>query len=142
MRYSVRPAEVLDVDNGLLETLGNLQETGLHPLDAKQVLEDMILSPVYRMYVAVSGKTVIGVATLLIEQKLIHNGGKVGRIEDVATKPGCERLGIGFNLVGQLVVEAQVAGCYKVILECNENNVPFYSKIGFHRHEVGMRMDL
>ena len=29
-------------------------------------------------------------------------------------------------------------GCYKVILDCSEGNVPFYERCGFQRKEVQM----
>lgn len=33
---------------------------------------------------------------------------------------------------------AQELGCYKVILDCSEDNVPFYEKCGLTRKEVQM----
>ena len=33
---------------------------------------------------------------------------------------------------------ARAAGCYKVILDCNDDNVDFYVKSGFERKEVHM----
>jgi len=29
-------------------------------------------------------------------------------------------------------------GCYKIILDCSEKNVPFYEKCGFKKKEVQM----
>jgi len=36
------------------------------------------------------------------------------------------------------VAAAQAAGCYKVILDCSDDNVDFYAKAGFQRKEVHM----
>ena len=33
---------------------------------------------------------------------------------------------------------AEEAGCYKVILDCSEENVPFYAKCGLTKKEVQM----
>ena len=33
---------------------------------------------------------------------------------------------------------ARAAGCYKVILDCSDDNVDFYAKAGFQRKEVHM----
>ena len=33
---------------------------------------------------------------------------------------------------------ARKAGCYKVILDCSEDNVDFYARSGFKRKEVHM----
>jgi glucosamine-phosphate N-acetyltransferase len=32
--------------------------------------------------------------------------------------------------------------CYKVILDCSQENIPFYEKSGFRKHEVSMRYDI
>ena len=36
---------------------------------------------------------------------------------------------------------AEGLGCYKCILECKDELVGFYEKLGFRRHDVGMRID-
>jgi len=42
------------------------------------------------------------------------------------------------RIVNELVAAAQAAGCYKVILDCSDDNVDFYAKAGFQRKEVHM----
>jgi glucosamine-phosphate N-acetyltransferase len=37
---------------------------------------------------------------------------------------------------------AKGLSCYKCILDCNDGLVGFYEKLGFRRHDVGMRLDL
>lgn len=85
---------------------------------------------------------VVGTATLYILEKLIHDGGKVGLIEDVAVGEEARGLGVGKHLIDQLVDYAKSSNCYKVILSCSESNVGFYKKCDFYRHEVTMRKDL
>ena len=46
--------------------------------------------------------------------------------------------GFPFRLLEALLVHAQEAGCYKVILDCSDQNVAFYEKCGFERKEVQM----
>ena len=38
------------------------------------------------------------------------------------------------RLIEHLLGVARMAGCYKVILDCDEHNVAFYAKLGFRRH--------
>ncbi len=132
------------LDKGFFETLSNLSYTGVRwrarDLD---LVRDILENPHQEIFVAVNENTdVVGTITLLLERKLIHDGGMVGHIEDVATRKGWEGKGIGRMLVERAVLAARESGCYKVILDCSEENVPFYEKSGFHRHEVAMRMDL
>jgi glucosamine-phosphate N-acetyltransferase len=95
-----------------------------------------------RGYVACLDGRVVGSASLLVEEKFIHGGGLSSHIEDVAVHRDFQKQGIGAELVRFLVEEARRLGCYKVILNCREENVPFYEKTGFRRHDVGMRIDL
>jgi glucosamine-phosphate N-acetyltransferase len=85
---------------------------------------------------------VMGTATLYILEKLIHSGGKVGLIEDVAVSEKARGLGLGKLLIETLTHHADKQRCYKVILSCSEENVAFYEKCDFYRHEVTMRKDL
>ena len=84
---------------------------------------------------------VLGTATLLMEQKFIHNGGKVGHIEDVAINKQYQGLGIGKKLILHCLDVAEKEGCYKTILDCSEHNVIFYEKCGFKSKDIMMRYD-
>lgn len=142
--YEVRELKTTDLGNGFVETLGNLSETGsLTPATARRILQAMMRAGPYHVVVAVGADgQVMGTTTLLVEQKFIHGGGLVGHIEDVAVRKGCEGRGIGGSVVKAAVQMADEFGCYKVILDCKEELEPFYSKLGFRRHDIGMRLDL
>ena len=144
--FEVREISDTDLQRGFFETLSNLTEVGEISEDhenAKKVLHEIRSYPFYKVFVAVKKDgEIIGSNTLLIEQKFIHNGGKVGHIEDVATKNGYEGMGIGRALVGTSLRFAAQMKCYKVILDCSEKNVAFYKKIGFKEYGLSMRYDL
>lgn len=93
-------------------------------------------------YVVEVDGNIAGTATLYILEKLIHSGGKVGIIEDVAISEYARGLGLGKLLIETLTDYADKQKCYKVILSCSENNVPFYEKCDFYRHEITMRKDI
>ncbi len=63
--------------------------------------------------------------TLFIEQKLIRNCGLVGHIEDIVVDKELNGKGIGKKLVCSLSEYAKNNGCYKVILDCRNEIVPF-----------------
>jgi len=143
MQYHLRPVIPDDVDNGLLETLDSLSagNSGWDSARAKQVIANMQDTGIHTI-VAVTNGTVIGAGSIFIEPKLIHKGGKVGHIEDIATRKGYERAGIGSSIVHSLLGIAKSNGCYKVILSCSRDNIPFYRKLGFHEYEATMRRDI
>jgi ribosomal protein S18 acetylase RimI-like enzyme len=82
---------------------------------------------------------IVGCATLIVEEKLIHNCGKVGHIEDVVVSPTMRGKDLGKKLVNKLLELAQRSGCYKVVLDCKPDNAGFYEKIGFFKSDQHMR---
>uniref|UniRef100_A0A061R1F9 Glucosamine 6-phosphate N-acetyltransferase n=1 Tax=Tetraselmis sp. GSL018 TaxID=582737 RepID=A0A061R1F9_9CHLO len=85
-----------------------------------------------------SEQRVVATATLLVERKFIHGCGKVGHIEDVVVDPGYRGQRLGQRLIEDLVGRAKAGGCYKVILDCSEDNAAFYEKCGLSRKEIQM----
>lgn len=133
-----------DLDNGFLETLDNLRAVGkLSNIQKRNIFKKIKLGPGNRILVAINeaGK-VVGSTTLMIEQKFIHQGGLVGHIEDVVTHKDFRGMGVGKALVRHATDTARNAGCYKIILNCTEENREFYEKIGFKQHGIEMRIDL
>jgi glucosamine-phosphate N-acetyltransferase len=146
VQFEVREISEADLKKGFLETLSNLAEIGMIKNEqgtAKKVLQQVMSSPFYKIFVAAkTDGEIIGSITLLIEQKFIHNGGKVGHIEDVVTKNGYEGMGVGRAIVAKALAFAAEMKCYKVILDCSENNAQFYRRVGFKEHGLSMRHDL
>src|ERR671920_1948788 len=136
MSFIIRELKEEDFSNGFFETLSNLTDVGIIRNDlnlAKEILKKIDNDGNYRIIIAEDKQNhqVIGTATLLIEQKFIHNGGKAGHIEDVATRKGYEGKGVGREIIKELIKVAKENGCYKVILDCDEKVIKFYEKIGF-----------
>lgn len=53
------------------------------------------------IYLACIDNIIVGTITLLIENKIIHNGSKVGHVEDVVIDSNHRKLGIGKLLSGR-----------------------------------------
>jgi glucosamine-phosphate N-acetyltransferase len=142
-RYDVRELKTDDFGNGFLETLGSLSDVeGLPSEEARRILATMKRTPLYHVIVAVAANgQVIGATTLLVEQKFIHRGGLAGHIEDVAVRKGYQGMGVGGSLVKAGIQLAEELGCYKCILDCKDELVGFYERLGFSKRDVGMRLD-
>ncbi|HZU38291.1 MAG TPA: GNAT family N-acetyltransferase [Gemmataceae bacterium] len=130
-----------DLENGFLDTLADLAEVQLTLEQAREVLRQRLRRDV-RTYVACQDGRVVGTASLLVEQKFIHGGGRCGHIEDVVVQRTWQGCGVAQALVRYAVQEARRLGCYKVILNCFEALVPFYTRCGFRTHDTGMRLNL
>ena len=72
---------------------------------------------------------IVGSITVLIEEKLIHNFGKVGHLEDVVVDESMRGFGLGKKLLE--IAEGECSECYKLILDCSDENVKFYEKCGY-----------
>ena len=108
------------------------------PLDNWQVL----LRTKHFFYVVAAHKNqVLGIANVIVIEKPLRGGAKMGEIEDVAVSSSASTQGIGQSLIQRFQQIARSNGCDKTILNCSEDNVPFYERCGFHRKEIQMRWD-
>ena len=135
----VRPLREADLGNGFLEALDALRPASdLEPERALEVFRRLQRNPDCVVAVAEVGGRVAGAATLLIEHKFINRGGIAGHIEDVAVVAGQQGRGIGSALIRYLLARAEAAGCYKTTLDCADDVIPFYRRLGFRHRSNGM----
>jgi len=90
---------------------------------------------------SLSGDCIVGSATLVVELKLIHACAAVGHIEDVVVCEGYRGKSIGVRIMQALHAIAKEKGCYKVMLDCNAENVHFYEKMEYKENSKHMRLD-
>src|ERR687898_1949636 len=141
----VKELEKDDLIDSFFDTLSNLTETGKDVYNkefSEKIFDKIRKSSNIKIFVAITGTDIVGSITAIIEQKFIHNGGKVCHIEDVVTRKGFENLGIGSSLVEKALELAVQEQCYKIILNCSKYNSGFYEKFGFYKHDIGMRYDV
>jgi glucosamine-phosphate N-acetyltransferase len=90
------------------------------------------------IFIIIMGEKIIGTISIIIEQKLLHNGGKVGHIEDfVIDKYHCSN-GFGSKLLDFAVDFCKENSCYKCILNCSENLKKYYEKHNFQNKNIQM----
>ena len=145
INFMVRELQHVDVQNGFLQTLSNLAQVdnsieGIRK--AEKILLEIKPYPFYKIVAVKDDGQIIGSTTLLMEQKFIHDGARVGHIEMFLPEERSEGKGIGSALIQYALRYAKKENCYKVVLDCSEKNVQFYKRIGFKKHEVSMRYDL
>jgi len=142
MTVKIRELQEKDLFDGFLESLDSLRKASdLDHKKAKDIFRKIKSSADYVIYVAEQNSKIIGSATIFIEQKFIHDGGKVGHIEDVVVREDQQGKGIGQKLVVALCTYAEKKGCYKTVLDCTDEVMRFYEKLGFRRYSNSMRFD-
>lgn len=84
----------------------------------------------------------IGIVTIIIEQKLIHGGQCVAHIEDLVVDKDFNGMGIATKLINKCINTAKDNNCYKIILDCKEELIPFYNKNNFVNQGFCMRYNI
>jgi len=141
----IRELEETHLGKDFLDTLSNLGDVRKFKNDQKHILKifkNIKEKSNSRIFVALIDNKIVGSITTIIEYKFIHNGGKVCHIEDVVTRKGYEKLGIGSSLIRKAIDFSTKEDCYKVVLNCSKKNILFYEKNGFHKQEMEMRFDI
>lgn len=139
---TIRELQENDLWNGFLTSLDSLRKASdLERETAGKIFQKINANPDHIVIVAELNKRIVGCITLLIEQKFIHKGGKVGHIEDVVVNAEQQGMGIGCKIVNYALDCAKSQGCYKTILHCADDVKPFYEKLGFKQQANGLRFD-
>ncbi|KAJ3096324.1 Glucosamine-phosphate N-acetyltransferase-like protein [Phlyctochytrium planicorne] len=143
--YIIRPLAPTDYEKGFLETLGALTSVGsiskgdfLERYAYLKARNDQYFTIGNLVVEDLKKERIVGAGTILVERKFVHNNGLVGHIEDIVTAESARGLNLGRLIIETLKHIGKVTGCYKIILDCSEKNIPFYNKCGFVQKEYEM----
>lgn len=134
---AVRPLASDDYHRGHLRVLADLTQapdigfTAWAKQFALQLASPNTYYPIVFLHVPTD--QIVACGTLFIEFKFLRNAGLCGHIEDIVVHQDGQGKGLGKRIIEVLTELAKVRGCYKVILDCSNKNVPFYEKCGYHK---------
>ncbi len=123
-----RRLEKEDYDKNYLELLKQLTTVGDISKEKYEATFDKIGAEVW--VVEFEGKIIASVS-LLLEQKVIHECGIVGHLEDVVVDRDYRKYGLGKFIIERIIKIARERGCYKLIGDCKSELLGFYEKNGF-----------
>lgn len=128
--YIIREIQTEDYFKGFMNVINiftrNPSEMSYN--DFKQYLKKVINQNAI-ILVAVVDDNIVGTLKILKEYKLHNNLTLMGHIEDVAVREDYRRMNIGHKLVEKALEYTK--DCYKVVLSCKKELIPFYNKSGF-----------
>ncbi|XP_067010692.1 probable glucosamine 6-phosphate N-acetyltransferase isoform X2 [Anabrus simplex] len=131
----VRPLCPADYDRGFLELLEQLTTVG--NVSKEQFLKRFAAMKAAEgtYYVTVVEDSlrnrVVAAATLVVEQKFVHNAGVRGFLEDVVVNNTYRGKQLGKLIVATVGLLAEYLKCYKITLTCKDNLIPFYKSLGY-----------
>ena len=120
----------------LLNQLSVINKDNISYNDFKLFIEELNKNHIIQV-IELNNK-IVASGTLYIENKIIHNLGKVGHIEDIIVDINIRGKSLGKQIVKHLIHLSENNGCYKTILNCNENNINFYKNCGLIQKEYQM----
>jgi glucosamine-phosphate N-acetyltransferase len=123
-----RRLEKGDYDKNYLELLKQLTAVGDISREKYETAFDKMGAQVW--VVEFEGKIIASVS-LLLEQKIIHECGIVGHLEDVVVDRDYRKYGLGKFIIERIIKIARERGCYKLIGDCKSELLGFYEKNGF-----------
>ena len=139
--FIIRKLEKNDYFIGYLDVLNQLSEINkklINENDFNIFLNDLP-SNIHIFVIYDKNKNIIiGSGSIIIENKIIHNFGNVGHIEDIVIDSNYRNFGLGKLIVNYLIDYSKVKKCYKVILTSADSNLEFYKKLGFSKKDNSM----
>jgi len=123
-----RRLEKGDYDKNYLELLKQLTTVGDVSQEKYETTVDKMGAEVW--VIEFEGKIIASVS-LLLEQKIIHECGIVGHLEDVVVDKDYRKYGLGKFIIERIIKIAKERGCYKLIGDCKSELLGFYEKNGF-----------
>lgn len=121
---------------GLINQLFKLPKIDVSKEEFIKIVDQMISQDAHTYVIVDSNEKIVATGKIIIEQK--SHGSKMGIIEDVVVDKENRGSGAGKKIIGKLIEMGERKKCYKVVLNCNDNNVGFYEKCGLVRKGVEM----
>ena len=142
--YSIREIKENDVNNSYINLLGQLSNIDNRCITQEKTKKYLdTLDSKHKIFVIenLNTRDIVGTGTVLIEEKIIHNYGKVGHIEDIVIDYSHRNNGLGKMLLEYLTDYCIINNkCYKCILDCKYENINFYENCGYQQQQVQMSL--
>ncbi len=135
MNYTIRKINYSDYEN-FLNLLNDFRSTLFTKEQFVSILD--LITQNSDIWVIELDSVLVSTATILYENKFIHNISKVAHIEDVCTKKEYRGRGLGKILINHLINESIKNSCYKVSLVCVQDVKNFYSSCDFEDKGIHM----
>ena len=128
----VRQLLVGDYELGLMNLLDQLTEAPPIKFEdfVKQYIKFGYNTSIY-VIEDEENKKIVGYGAIYIDYKFYRNCKNVGHIEDIIIDKDYRGKGLSKLIINKLLESAKEKDCYKIILNCKDEYVGYYQKMGF-----------
>lgn len=132
-----------EIKNQYISVLSCLTETNTMSLDifVEKIREIHTIGTIIVCYYKDSEtqkNIIVSSGTVIFEPKIIHDCRSCGHIEDIVVHNLHRGYGIAKHIINELIEQAKINNCYKVILDCKNELSEFYEKSDFEVKGVQM----
>lgn len=140
MIQNIKTIELTEANyNQICELYSNFKKINKNVLSFNKLKEIIKKLPDnHNIYVFLKDNEIIGAITLIIEQKIIHDGKCVGHIEDFVIKHEHRKTEVSRLLLNYVKILCEQNNCYKIILDCNPLLENYYNKKGYKNNGINM----
>lgn len=143
MIFNIRKIEVQDYYKDYFNLLSQLTYAeNVNFEEWKIRIKDIEQNPYHHIFVIEDKDKIIASITVLIEMKIIRNLSYISHIEDIIVSSEYRNMGLAKKLIEYCIELSKNYNCYKIILNCEKNLIPFYSKFGFCNKNIEMSIYL
>ncbi len=132
--YNYRELQATPADYvAFKELIKQFRDTEYNEQEFYQTLSEINKSSTIIIVENSETKKMIATATIIFEHKFIFNRAIYAHIEDVCVDETVRGQGWGKRIMEHCVLKAKERDCYKITLDCADNNVGFYLKCGLEK---------
>lgn len=136
-KIDIRKIKANDIDS-IVELLQSISDFKPAKTEYSKIWDAFVKQSNVHSLVAIIDEQIVGYGSIVIESKI--RGGKMGHIEDIVSHWLFRDKGVGKTILNALFEIAKKNDCYKVALQCKEDNINFYKKCGYEVCGVAMKM--
>lgn len=96
----------------------------------------------FKYYGAFYNNQLVGIASTILENKIAYGHSQCLHVEDVVVDAEYKSMGVGKALLEFIKDKAKSLGVRKIILNCDEDKIQFYEKVGFFVDGYCMRLNI
>lgn len=136
-KENIRELRVGDYHKGFLDLLSHLTKTPSMTFETfKSIFNN--LKENHPVYVLEEDGKIVASGALLLDQKFSRGGALAAHIEDIVVHRDYQKKNLGRKMVEFLIAKAKEKNSYKIMLDCSEDLVEFYRKLGFEENSKHM----
>ncbi len=131
---TIRDLVINDYEKGYIELTQKLSK--YEKFISREEFENYIIKNNTKIVVIELDNKIIACGSLFILNKIHSNN--IAQIEDIIVDEQYRNHGLGNKIIKYLIEESKKYNCYKIVLNCIDENLNYYEKLGFKK--VGNQM--